>query len=144
MFLFSAFIRKNTPELIRLLRDRGLGICPCCSFKNAVWLDNCIENTTNYIHGVGYNDEEDITLEQELSRYLHETRHYDCGENDLLFLDLVSYRDDSDFGQLFFNEKTGLHCHSFEEFFNKDGWRKCTPEEIINYYGNKISPKITR
>lgn len=137
MFLFQAFIRKNTPELISLLESRGLKLCPCCFFDNAVWLDNCIENKVNYIHGIGYVDEIDnLTPQQELDRYLHETRHYDCGENDLLFLDLVSYRDDSDFGQLFINVDSGLYCHSFEESFSKPGagWRKCLPEEIIKYH----------
>lgn len=136
MFLFKAFIRKNTPELIGLLKGRGLGVCPCCFFDNAVWLDNCIENNSNYIHGIGYNDEENLTIQQEIDRYLYETRHYDCGENDLLFLDLVSYRDDSDFGQLFINESSGLYRHCFEEKFYSPGWRKCSPDEIINYHNN--------
>lgn len=135
MFLYKAFIRKNTPELIKMLKGRKLNICPCCSFEGAVWLDNCIDNYFNYIHGIGYTDPvENLTQEQELKRYLSETKHYDCGENDLLFLDLVSYRDDSDFGQLFINVESELYCHSFEDSFSKPGWRKCLPDEIIDYH----------
>lgn len=139
-YKFRAFIRKNTPELREKLKQRGVSLCSCCKFPDAVWLSNCIENIWYTIHGVGYTDETMgiETTEEVLSLYLAENqgpnKHYDCKENEELFLALVAYNTTDDLGQLFHLPETQQYfvCNEVE---NKNkNFVKCTPQEIIEFY----------
>ena len=84
----SCFIRKNSKELQERLSDIGFRICSCCNFENALWLSICTAHTPPSVHGVGYWDEtvRFNSVEEVLEDFLQETKKYDCGENEELFI----------------------------------------------------------
>lgn len=144
MYICRAFIRKNTKELREKLKNRGHTVCPCCTFNGSIWLSNCPENKDNYVHGIGYICEEfGITsTSQAISIFLHESANnydIDCGEDEDLFIDLISLRDDTDLGQLFTDDQGNyLRSNCDSNTFNQNSiltkWRKCSIIDIINYY----------
>ena len=143
MYTCKAFIRKNTTELRNRLEELGFSICSCCTFEGSVWLNNCPENSYNYIHGIGYLCE-DLginTTSQALDMFLLESssNYIDCGENEDLFIELISLRDDTDEGQLFTNDqgdylRSCCDFNTFSQNSNLTKWRKCGIIDIINYY----------
>ena len=84
----SYFIRKNSKELQERLSDIGFTICNCCNFENAVWLSICTHHSPPSVHGIGYWDELSPynSIQGALDEYLKETKKYDCGEDEELFL----------------------------------------------------------
>ena len=146
MYLFktSAFLRKNSEEILNKLGYYGVSICSCCRFPGARWINSCPENEYYLIHGLGYTDDEIfpwITTDQILSDYEKNTKDFDCGENEDLFICLVCYRDDTDKGQLFNLRGTDKYLISNEDVFYgrkiSNNWEKCNIEEIINYFKNE-------
>lgn len=90
----SFFIRKNTPELREKLEAMGYYICPCCTFRNSVWLDAHTDDMS--AHGIGYDSGNvfPYKLEGELEFFLkdnaeHSYPYYDCGESEELFLSML-------------------------------------------------------
>lgn len=90
----SFFIRKNTPELRDKLKAMGYYICPCCTFRNSVWLDANSDDMS--AHGIGYDSGVvyQYTLEGELEFFLndnaeHSYPYYDCGESEELFIEMA-------------------------------------------------------
>jgi len=57
------YIRNNTIESLRKLRQADFRICHCCSFKDAKWLtvyphsESVIGCLSKSVHGVGYGCE---------------------------------------------------------------------------------------
>ncbi len=144
-YIFRAFIRKNNNELLEKLKERGQTICPCCYFDGAVWLNNCPENKEKSIHGIGYDIGiigDNWTTEQHLESFLHENdnnpkyKSYDCGEDEELFLNLTSLRDDTDDFQLHRLPGTDQYLIKSKGFELGKGWVKCTAEEIIELFKN--------
>lgn len=139
----KAFIRKNTEDLRNKLVSFGFSVCPCCTFSGSVWLCNCIENNHLYIHGIGYTDEDlgITTTDQALDMFLTKSskNYIDCGEDEELFIDLISLRSDSDLNQLFTDGISYLRCECTTCMFNQGStsknWRKCTINEILKYHG---------
>lgn len=153
-FITKCFIRKNTPELREKLRELGYCICKCCTFENAVWLDNFFsydeKNKRADIHGIGYFDADyekpGYTVEDALNFYLYENKEYgeqyvDCGENEDLFLALAGMRDDVPDNQWFVWVDDG----TLRQYINDGSWqewwwfevRRATKEEIIEHFKNK-------
>lgn len=105
-FIQACFIRDNTSDIQENLKNIGYHICPCCNFKDAVWLSTLPSNGT--VHGIGYTDEtRPLTVEKELELFLYQNGNdkIDCGNNINLFLALASLRDDTDDKQIFVNGK---------------------------------------
>lgn len=54
------FIRENSPEIRKRLKEAGFSICICAGFEDSVWLDYHPENNHIFdIHGTGYTDKGD-------------------------------------------------------------------------------------
>ena len=145
-YIFRAFIRKNNKDLLEKLKERGQTICTCCYFDDSVWLENCLENKTYSIHGIGYNVGigDNWTTEQNLEFFLQENsnnnpkyKSYDCGENEELFLNLTSLRDDTDDFQLHRLQGTDQCLVKVDGFELGENWVKCTAEEIIELFNNR-------
>ena len=143
----KAFIRKNTEGLRNKLASLGFSICPCCTFEGSMWLNNCPENKHLYIHGIGYTDEDFLgftTTDQALGMFLIKSskNYIDCGEDEELFIDLISLRSDSDLNQLFTDGISYLRCECINCMFNQGStsknWRKCSVPEILEYHGRNI------
>lgn len=152
MFLHSAFIEKNTPELRKYLED--LGYNPIKHFP----IDSkCIFTTVNDkfpLYG--------SCLYCLRSLYtLQENGRIDCGDNEELFKATVAMRDDSDYMQLFvcdIDENDWFLCKiaQIEDYWvgeapkddlflsegEKDGFYHCpyhkaTLEELKEHFKNK-------
>ena len=122
MFKKECFIRKNNLELLYKLWEIGYEICPCCHFKESVWLNNLTMDDS--VHGVVYSDETmPLTVEGVLELYLSEvTTEIDCGTNEELFLAIAALRDDIDINQW---------------FILQDGsWGKCECESMVDMWGD--------
>lgn len=94
----SFFIRKNTPELRDKLEAMGYRICPCCTFKNSVWIDAHTDDMS--VHGIGYDCGwvYPYSIEGTLEFFLKDNAesrkpYYDCGESEELFLSMVKKGD---------------------------------------------------
>ena len=85
MHTIPCFIQKNTPELVKKLKDLGL----------KVYLD-CKPNYLLACHGVVTGIWAETVLED-----LKYNGAIDCGNNDDLFCAIAVLRDDSDVNQLF-------------------------------------------
>lgn len=73
----KTFILKQNSEVIRQkIKDAGIRVCICASFKDACWLDYSTV-VANGVHGVGYFGEEVEThsVEEELARFLAECKN---------------------------------------------------------------------
>lgn len=54
------FIKDNSPEIRKKLKDSGFLICGCAEFEDSVWLDYHPDSKFPYdIHGDGYSDDGD-------------------------------------------------------------------------------------
>ena len=149
MFTTECFIRKNTKELRRKLREFG-------------YLDNtCFTYFDNFLYTLGdnyytcknYKKFSDMRSEEFVSRCI------DCGTNEDLFLAIAALRDDSDYMQWFIskgwkstfgetdkfilcNKKTpeqfGIDNNSTNTYDRVNhpefGWHKATAEELIEYF----------
>ena len=143
------YLRKNTPEIIEKLKLRGITVCICVDFNNAIWLTGHyiseLERTNGIssVHGLGYSiHDENESPEYVISEFLKTTKKYDCGENEDLFIDLISYSESTDLGQLFILEGTDrIEISTEEEFYGKklptSSWRKLNIEEIIKLHTNE-------
>ena len=54
------FIKANSPEIRKKLKEAGFSLCVCASFEDSIWLDYHPEEKFPFdIHGEGYTDEGD-------------------------------------------------------------------------------------
>ena len=131
-FTQSCFIRKNTPELIKKLKELGYDYYT----PNGIKSDNIVASL-GFIFDICSVD----TIKQAFNNCI------DCGTNEELFLALAALRDDSDYMQWFIcddNEsmfKVDKPDMSMSKFVREymDGWdvsgaRKATVEEIIKHF----------
>nr|DAL76353.1 MAG TPA: hypothetical protein [Caudoviricetes sp.] len=127
-FTTPCFIRKNTQELRRGLKELGY-------FNNSPqWTNNCSIiwayqypmkgfDTPNYVIA----DSFDIPFDKHSALC---GKFIDCGTNEELFLAIAALRDDTD---------------KYQWFTDGDLWFKCGDEvcnETIEYYLNKYDRKI--
>ena len=134
------FIRMNTPEIRDRLRKFGYNTCPCCTFNNAVWIQNFTYNST--AHGVGYFEEDppyDWNVEKELELFLIQNTHYiDCGTNINLFLAIAALTNDTDENQYFCDWDGRFWKEIERESFGKTKWvygeHKATVSELIEHF----------
>jgi hypothetical protein len=127
-FTTPCFIRKNTQELRRGLKELGY-------FNNSPqWTNNCSIiwayqypmkgfDTPNYVIA----DSFDIPFDKHSALC---GKFIDCGTNEELFLAIAALRDDTD---------------KYQWFTDGDLWFKCGDEvcnETIEYYLNKYGRKI--
>ena len=148
MFTQSCFIRKNNPELRQKLKELG--------YKE--W-DNFIPSHFPIIYTFSKKEKGLYTYAIN-DKCLVRDGEIDCGTNEHLFLALVALRDDSDYMQWFVSKgwKNGFGnlpdkwvlCtqKTLAEFgtINNSpnsytdsalGWRKVTPDELIEHFKNK-------
>ena len=118
MFTQPVFIRRNTPELRKMLEEIGI-------VGNAFNSSTCIG-----IHSSG-------------SRFMtfsnNDFPHFnaiDCGTNEQLFLALAALRDDSDYMQWFTEYYGGMVLWSkcVKDKQDSPYRRKATPTELIEYF----------
>lgn len=165
MFTEKIYIRKNTPFLRKKLKQLGHTLCVCTEFHGAAILTVTNKpDAYRSVHGWGYVDEyPSLTQEEILEDFYKTTDHYDCGENEDLFLALAALRDDTDFMQLFIlledyrDEDFGdvyygflpkgalLLCkkekiHQYFPIGMK--LRKATKQEIIDFYNENDNPEF--
>lgn len=51
------FIKDNSPEIRKKLKEAGYSVCICASFEDSIWLDCHPEDKYPFdIHGTGYTD----------------------------------------------------------------------------------------
>ena len=54
------FIKDNSKEIRKKLKEAGFSICVCATFEDSVWLDYYPEEKFPFdIHGSGYADKDD-------------------------------------------------------------------------------------
>lgn len=53
------FIKENSPEVRKKLKDSGYSVCYCASFKDSIWL-SFHPKFPFLIHGEGYCDRGDL------------------------------------------------------------------------------------
>ena len=57
------FIKQNSPEVRRELKDAGFSLCVCTRFKDAIWLTYLPDLDLPFdIHGEGFADDDDCDL----------------------------------------------------------------------------------
>lgn len=129
MFTQPCFIRKNTPELRKILKDIGQRENTLDDFSGE-WL------AANY--GMFISVSEGF-------QNLHQN-DIDCGTNEKLFLALAALRDDTDKNQWFVDYSTGIDggswylCeldHIDDCFQSTKKCHKATVEEIIEHFKEK-------
>jgi hypothetical protein len=130
MFLYSCFIRKNTPELRKKLEELGYEkYLPLRDDDN--YEGYCIATLNGAYHL--------ITID------LSKGNHIDCGTNEELLLAIAALRDDSDYMQVFkMNNENDWYRHipahrdskdeSAYKVLREDKWHKATVEELIEYF----------
>ena len=127
MFTQECFIRKNTKELRKKLRDLG-------------FLDNtCFTSFDNFLYTLGgdyytckdYNKFSNMRSEEFVSRCI------DCGTNEELFLAIAALRDDSDYMQWFVDDETKYDEYNGMELTHKGDWNLCTESRYEDYDGHK-------
>ena len=135
-FTQPSFIRKNTPELRKKLKELGY------EFNGADHIElDCIvtfphHDTFGVFTAYHFNIYDD-SFKTVWKGYI------DCGTNEELFLALAALRDDSDYMQWFVTEKDEwVKCereHFYQEHLTKTWrtWHKATVEEIIEYFKDK-------
>lgn len=123
-FIQHCFIRKNTPELRKHLRQIGLH-------------QNCFDDNKGEWLAVNYGLF--ISVSEGFEK-LHKD-DIDCGTNEEMFLALAALNDFNDYKQWFIDESSpsrtwylsDLH-HINECFQNTRSCRKATTEEILNKF----------
>ncbi len=134
MHTIPCFIQKNTPELVKKLKDLGL----------KVYLD-CKPNYLLACHGVVTGIWSETVLED-----LKSNGVIDCGDNEDLFRAIAALRDDSDVNQWFVMDVeiyTDFPQGSWFMATDRSGGRhvgiqieplychKATVEELIEHFG---------
>ena len=126
-FTTPCFIRKNTPELRKKLRE--LGYMVLTNFSNFP----CLSTMPN---------EKAVVPATEINR----NRVFDCGYNEDLFLALAAMRDDSDYMQWFIGEDIESNAGQFflctenkipTSPVHLGAKRKAAPPEIIAHFKQK-------
>lgn len=127
MFIQSAVIRKNSPELREKLEE--LGYEP--NVYESFWEDNnryIITKTDS--HGYAFYSlciKNCYALENEL--------YIDCGDNEELFLAIVALRDDSDYMQWFTDGNIWeLNNDNLPSRYMQLNGHKATVDELIKYF----------
>lgn len=118
----SAFVNVVSEDLINKLNELGYydtwsGGIHSEELKTYTWITNCCWGLTGF--------------------KLEESKYIDCGDNVELFLAIASIRNDTDKGQWFVDDTTGIW-----ERFNNDlpsrymqmEGHKATVEELIEFY----------
>ena len=59
-------LKQNSEEIRQKIKDAGIRVCICASFKDSCWLDYSTV-VANGVHGIGY-------FEEELARFLAECK----------------------------------------------------------------------
>ena len=75
------FIKQNSEEIRKKLKDAGFSVCVCAVFPESVWLDHYPDSDMPYkIHGVGYTDPaegvEHLTPLERINVWLSLEGHY--------------------------------------------------------------------
>lgn len=136
-FTTPCFIRKNTPELRKKLKELG--------YKDA--------STVQDSYTAIYTDEEEGEFfTQYLSNITDDEIAVDCGTNEDLFLAIAALRDDTDNNQLFINGKGdwgvcrdntkhgglfGIDFYGMPNDLNVDNYHKATVEDLIEHFRGK-------
>jgi len=131
MFTQPCFIRKNTPELRKKLKELGQRANTLDDFKGE-WL------AANYGMYISVQDG---------FQHLH-PNDIDCGTNEDMFLAIASLRDDTDYGQWFiFDAESFLTLKrgdwmkfiGYDEcVINSPMWsHKATVQELIEHFSKK-------
>lgn len=136
MFIQSAFIRKNTPELQEKLRELGYKTDYSTTTRGCI-ATSAICNRFSIINSQDFDSTNPhITWGND--------GRIDCGYNEELFLALAALRDDTDKNQWIIDEAN--ECFGFNDSWmicDKDDmndrivythYRKATVEEIIKYF----------
>lgn len=146
-FQQRAFLRLNADVIQEILKEIGYHICPCCNFKDAVWL--CTLPTNGSVHGIGYSDEtRPLSVEQELELFLSQKSddEIDCGENENLFYSIAALRNDTDKHQWFTDGNKWVKCseNKFSTYWicnntgvSLDNIHKATVDELIEHFKNE-------
>lgn len=124
MFTQPAFIRKNTPELRKKLRNMGYRVFPDLFSSPCL---SCLRTTA-------FPSSED-----------NPDKGIDCGENEKLFIALAALRDDSDFLQWFvwdrdtLTNKKGKWMLSYVgkmrvDMLREGYYHKATVKELIEHF----------
>lgn len=135
MFTQPCFIRKNTPELRKKLKELGQRANTLDDFKGE-WL------AANYGMYISVQDG---------FQHLH-PNDIDCGTNEDMFLAIASLRDDTDYGQWFiFDAESFLTLKrgdwmkfiGYDEcVINSPMWsHKATVQELIEHFSKKEEKK---
>lgn len=136
MFTQECFIRKNTQEIMKNLRDIGYCESDFCYGDCECIYVNCFE----------YGAYGEVDKNTELL-----SNAIDCGDNEELFLAIAALRDDSDKHQLFFHNKDieceypiecihdKFHLIQVDEYLSKykdrkNEYHKATVEELIKHF----------
>ena len=145
-FTTPCFIRKNTPELRRGLKELGY-------FNNSPqWTNNCSIiwayqypmkgfDTPNYVIA----DSFDIPFDKHSALC---GKFIDCGTNEELFLAIAALKDDTDNNQLFTNGKgdwgiyrdgsdgglSGMDFYGMPNDFEIDNYHKASVDELIEHF----------
>lgn len=117
------FIRKNTKELRNKLVELGHLVCKCAEFEDARWL-HISKYGDNGFHGVGYRDESlglNMSVEDVLNYFEKETKDFDCGTNEELFIALAA---------LLANEKINPNAHYLCWYVNDKNWIQKVDKKI--------------
>ena len=67
-------LRQNSSDIRDRIREAGIDVCACASFKGAVWLSFTPGNTDS-VHGIGY-PYEGMTSEETLSFIEYDWREH--------------------------------------------------------------------
>lgn len=146
-FQQRAFLRLNAYVIQEILKEIGYHICPCCNFKDAVWL--CTSPANGSVHGIGYSDEtRPLPVELELKLFLSQKSddEIDCGTNEELFLAIAALRDDTDKHQWFTDGNKWVKCseNKFSTYWicnntgvSLDNIHKATVDELIKHFKNE-------
>lgn len=92
----TLILRENSEEIRQKIKDAGIDVCLCASFKNAVWLTY---GYTDSVHGVGYYGSENGTrsvMEEICSFILDCKQPHFCKDVDEFIADIYDMRDYKD------------------------------------------------
>lgn len=100
---YCVFLRANSKEIRKKIREANISVCACAEFEDANWL-NCYPRTEMCfdVHGEGYWDETDLqenrNSEAQHQIFLYELKEHckkynvkylDCGEDVDLFINTI-------------------------------------------------------
>lgn len=78
---YMLILRTNSYYVQMKLELSGIHTCPCCNFKDVIWLE-CILNPEykgpiNGVHGLGNSDEDHLVFDTEINDYVDPRRNGD-------------------------------------------------------------------